>query len=103
MITTQRPLIRLAGLALSAGMALWAAPAAFSETVAIPLGKQGDYWNIERPRTGASQQQVLSQFGAPLRTTGPVGEPPITTWVYEQFKVYFEYDHVIHSVVLHDK
>ncbi len=90
----------IASLSLCAGLS---SPVAMSETVTIPLGKQGDYWNVERPKTGISKDQVLARYGEPLTRSGPVGNPPITTWQYEQFKVYFEYDHVIHSVVLPNK
>lgn len=93
-------IIRLtASLALCTGLY---APVASSETVTIPLGQQGDHWNIERPRTGISKAQVLNQYGEPTDRTGPVGDPPIYTWHYAQFKVYFESDRVIHTVVKHD-
>lgn len=76
------------------------APIANAEEVSIPLGQQGDSWNVDRPRTGITKTAVLNKYGEPSRRLGPVGAPPITTWEYPQFKVYFEYDHVIHSVVL---
>ena len=31
---------------------------------------------------------------------GPVGEPPITEWVYGSFRVYFEHEIVLHSIDL---
>lgn len=70
-----------------------------AETVAIPLGQQGKAWNVETPQTGLTKDQVEAQFGAPQTTSGPVGDPPIYTWDYGQFAVYFETDRVIHSVV----
>ncbi len=73
-----------------------------AETVAIPLGQQGKAWQVETPRTGVTKEAVEAQYGSPLDTQGPVGEPPITTWEYEQFTVYFEYNHVIHAVVKHN-
>jgi hypothetical protein len=42
---------------------------------------------------------VESRFGAPTRRAAAVGTPPITRWEYPGFVVYFEYDHVVHSVV----
>jgi hypothetical protein len=33
-----------------------------------------------------------------LSKNSSVGEPPISSWEYEPFVVYFEYDRVIHSV-----
>lgn len=52
----------------------------------------------ERPRRGASMASVESRFGAPGSRSGAVGQPPITRWEYADFIVYFEYDHVLHSV-----
>ncbi len=73
--------------------------AATAETIAIPLGQQGKAWQVETPRTGTSKADVRSRFGEPISTRGPVGDPPISTWEYEQFNVFFEYDHVVHAVV----
>jgi len=47
---------------------------------------------------------VLKQFGEPSLRHGAVGgssrqQPPITRWDYPQFTVFFEYDHVVDSVV----
>lgn len=70
-----------------------------ADTVAIPLGQQGKAWNVETPRHGVTKSQVQARFGAPVSQSGPVGEPPIYKWAYDQFTVYFEGDRVIHSVV----
>ena len=43
--------------------------------------------------------QVLERFGEPLQRLAPVGDPPITRWVYERFIVYFEHDITLHAVV----
>ena len=93
----KRTLSIVASISLCAGLY---APAAISETVAIPLGKQGDYWNVQRPKTGVTKAQVMAEYGEPTTRSGPVGEPPIYTWKYAQFIVYFEGEHVIHSVVV---
>ena len=52
------------------------------------------------PRRGISMDDVLTQFGEPDERFGPVGEPPITEWVYGSFRVYFEYELVLHSIDL---
>ena len=70
-----------------------------AETVVIPLGQQAQAWNVETPKTGLTKEQVEARFGTPQKETGPVGDPPIYTWDYGQFAVYFEHDRVIHSVV----
>lgn len=50
------------------------------------------------PARGLSQQAVETRWGQPVRKKNPVGNPPISSWEYSTFVVYFEYDHVIHSV-----
>jgi len=72
-----------------------------AEEVVVPVGQQGDSASIEKPRTGLSSDQVREQYGEPSEWSDPVGNPPITSWQYEGFTVYFEYDKVIHSVVKH--
>ena len=52
----------------------------------------------ERPARGASMASVEARFGPPATRSGAVGKPPITRWDYPTFAVYFEYDHVLHSV-----
>ncbi len=56
----------------------------------------------EMPVKGMAMDRVEQAFGQPLEVRGPVGEPPITRWVYEGYTVYFEHRHVIHSVVSRD-
>ncbi len=52
------------------------------------------------PKRGLSMDDVLGEFGEPDERFGPVGEPPITEWVYGSFRVYFEYEIVLHSIDL---
>ncbi len=52
------------------------------------------------PKRGLSMDDVLGEFGEPDVRFGPVGEPPITEWVYGSFRVYFEYEIVLHSIDL---
>lgn len=51
-----------------------------------------------QPDRGISQTTVESRWGAPTAKSSAVGEPPISSWEYEPFVVYFEYDKVIHTV-----
>ena len=44
-----------------------------------------------RPRIGAGSLR--------LSKSQPVGQPPITRWDYPEYRLYFEYDHVLHAVV----
>ena len=55
--------------------------------------------NVERPGRGMSMKAVEAKFGAPQERHAAVGEPPISRWDYPGFKVFFEKDRVIHSVV----
>lgn len=50
------------------------------------------------PGRGASMSQVEKHFGQPREKVAPVGQPPITRWIYSDYTVYFEYEYVIHSV-----
>lgn len=70
---------------------------AHADEVKVPISEQGA--NVETPRKGISKAQVRKRFGEPSDRRGPVGQPPISQWVYGNFTVYFEYDHVVHAVV----
>jgi hypothetical protein len=50
------------------------------------------------PRSGTTQASVEANFGSPKAKKAPVGDPPISSWEYDTFIVYFEYDRVIHAV-----
>jgi hypothetical protein len=50
------------------------------------------------PASGSTTQSVEATYGAPIAKNAAVGDPPISSWEYENFVVYFEYDRVIHSV-----
>lgn len=50
------------------------------------------------PTRGMTMDMVESRFGAPSNRRLPVGDPPITRWIYDGFRVYFEHQYVIHSV-----
>ena len=55
--------------------------------------------DIKIPKSGMTMKQVEKAFGPPAKKLDPVGKPPITRWVYNQFTVYFEKQYVIHAVV----
>jgi hypothetical protein len=50
------------------------------------------------PQRGRTMDEVENRFGPPDTRQLPVGDPPITRWIYPDFKVYFEHQYVIHSV-----
>jgi len=51
------------------------------------------------PTNGLTAQEVEQRYGVPNQRHAPVGDPPITRWVYDEYSVYFEYDLVIESVL----
>jgi len=59
--------------------------------------------DVSRPDRGMTMEQVAQNWGEPQQRMGPVGEPPISHWVYNDFLVYFESNYVLHSVVPHSK
>lgn len=81
-------------------MALLVPLAAMAETIEIPLGQQGQS-GLALPKLGESKHAVLERYGLADEEHAPVGKPPITRWDYREFSVYFEYDHVIDSVLHH--
>lgn len=62
---------------------------------APPNNAQG----LPRPTRGMKMDEVLKRFGQPRERVAPVGDPPITRWIYDDFTVYFEYQRTITSVV----
>lgn len=74
--------------------------AVIAEQVVIPVGQQSaGNQAIEKPDRGISKDRVRAKFGEPLNMKPAVGEPPISSWEYPEFQVYFEYEHVLHSVL----
>lgn len=89
---------------------------AFAFAMALPattaLAQQGDILLVDRaaasqsldgPKRGALMNQVQAQFGEPSQKMEPRGGqqpqwPTITRWVYPNFVVYFENNHVVDVV-----
>jgi hypothetical protein len=51
-----------------------------------------------RPSRGMNQLQVLELYGEPALRNAPVGQPPISSWDYSNFSVFFEDEYVLHTV-----
>ncbi len=51
------------------------------------------------PPRGMRQSAVLARYGEPKSRKPAVGKPPISSWDYDEFVIYFEYDRVVHTVV----
>jgi hypothetical protein len=96
---------RIAISLIAATFVLTAAPVMFpstahAETLRMKV-KQERHMNL--PTRGMSMAAVKRAFGAPLKVLPTRGgsskyQPPIHRWEYAQYIVYFEYQHVIHSV-----
>ena len=70
-----------------------------AETIAVESGIAVKQSDVATPARGMTMDQVASKFGAPVAKVPAVGSPPISRWEYPGFVVYFEHEHVIHSVV----
>jgi len=92
---------RLAGAVLATGFLAFAGVAerGFAETVAVDNGIAVKESDLATPTRGMTMTQVSDKFGAPVTKIPAVGNPPISRWEYPGFVVYFERDHVIHSVI----
>jgi hypothetical protein len=84
-------------------LALWFSIASIqAEVVKLPVGRQAqDLQNIDRPHRGMRSDEVEARFGTPENRVGAIGDPPISSWEYKDFVVYFEYGLVLHSVLKH--
>jgi hypothetical protein len=92
---------RLAGAVLATGCLGFAGVAerGLAETVVVDNGIAVKESDIATPTRGMTMTEVSDKFGAPVTKIPAVGNPPISRWEYPGFVVYFERDHVIHSVI----
>ena len=89
--------------ATTATLTFTATAPAHSQEIEIPIGQQAtEKQSMDRPVTGMSKDQVRSFFGDPQASQEPIGDPPISRWEYADFIVYFENNHVIHTVLRHN-
>ena len=83
-------------IALSCALTVASAGA---ESLTIPGHIPSDATQII-PKRGIDMDSVLAEFGEPDQRYGPIGEPPISEWVYGRFRVYFEHQTVLHTINL---
>ena len=69
-----------------------------AQVVKMPGSSAQVVSNSSMPTRGLSKSQVESRFGQPGAKQGPVGNPAIYRWDYNQYSVFFENNIVIHSV-----
>ena len=77
---------------------LYSAGNALADTLLVEGVSAAEATAAERPARGSSMASVEARFGAPASRSGAIGQPPITRWDYAEFVVFFEYDHVVHTV-----
>ena len=97
---------RIATSLIAASLALGLAPLllptpAHAESLRVKVQKEQRY-NL--PARGMTMDQVKHEYGAPEKVLATRGgsskhQPPIHRWEYPRYIVYFEYSHVIHSVL----
>ena len=75
----------------------FAVQAVYADVLLIDEVRQAD--RMELPKNGQSKADVEAQFGTPLEKRAAVGDPPISSWKYDTYSVYFEYDLVLSSVL----
>ena len=94
-LTMQLP-ATLAGLLMLFGMN----SAVVADEIKTPVGQQSlQYQDVDRPQSGMSKAEVEQSYGTPENTSNAVGEPPISSWEYPNYTVYFEHERVIHTVL----
>ncbi len=76
------------------GMESVSADVLLLESIQAKSDQQAASW----PAKGRSKNAVEAAYGAPVKKVSAVGTPPISRWIYKDFTVYFESEHVIHSV-----
>lgn len=87
---------------LTVGLGYWSLMSAQAEVIKLSVGSQAPAkQQVQRPQNGITNEQVKAQFGEPLDVVAPVGEPPISSWEYADYFVFFEYDTVLHTVLKH--
>jgi hypothetical protein len=76
----------------------FAHPLALSaDVLLIEEVRQADQMDV--PGNGMTKADVRARFGEPAQIHSAVGDPPITSWRYDRWSVYFEYDTVLFTVL----
>ena len=54
---------------------------------------------MKLPVNGQDKATVEAKFGTPAQKDPAVGDPPISSWKYDTYSVYFEHDLVLFTVL----
>jgi hypothetical protein len=68
-----------------------------ADVLIIDEVRQAD--SMELPKNGQNKAAIEAKFGAPVQKQAEVGDPPISSWKYKDYSVYFEYDLVLFTVL----
>ena len=69
----------------------------FADVLLIEEVRQSE--RMKLPVNGQDKATVESKFGTPKEKQPAVGEPPISSWRYDTYSVYFEHDLVLFTVL----
>lgn len=91
-------------LAVAAGVAAPVAAQTRHHGDTLLMHRVHEERGMNLPSRGMTMSQVEHRWGAPQRKLSPRGgdtrkHPQINRWEYSNFIVYFEHNHVIHSVL----
>ena len=78
-------------------MLTFAFQAISADVLLIEEVRQSD--RMELPKNGQDKVTVEAKFGTPLEKLPAVGDPPISSWKYDTYSVYFEHDLVLFTVL----
>ena len=70
---------------------------ATADVLIIDEVRQAD--RMALPKNGQNKATVEAKFGTPTQRSTAVGDPPISSWKYDKYSVYFEYDLVLFTVL----
>ena len=69
----------------------------FADVLLIEEVRQSE--RMELPVNGQDKATVEAKFGTPSEKLPAVGDPPISSWKYDTYSVYFEHDLVLFTVL----
>lgn len=78
-------------------MLTFAMQAVYADVLLIDEVRQADSMNL--PKNGQHKAEVEAKFGTPQKQHPAVGDPPISSWDYATYSVYFEHDLVLYTVL----
>ena len=98
MVKVRAQSILACGLLIAGGLYTAAVSAETLEMEGSASADSLGYDASGRPTRGTTQASVEAKYGIPSARTSAVGDPPISSWEYKGYIVFFEYDRVIHAV-----